>query len=92
MLLVVGVEERDGVGFASGEEVSVAVDRDGDRGVAHKLADFVDRDPGVEHLRDGGVATLLQPDRADPLSWQAGFLAVFSFASGGPRLADTLVD
>ncbi len=42
--------ELDGVDFASWQYVPVAVDRDRDRGVSHELADFVDRDPGIEHL------------------------------------------
>jgi hypothetical protein len=38
------------------------------------------------------VATLLQADRVDLLCCGAGFVVVFSFARGGPRLAGTLVD
>jgi len=90
--LVVGIQERDGVGFASGKEVSVAVDCDRDRGVPDELADFVDRDPSVEHLRNRGVATVLQPDRTYPLRCGRGVLVVFSLARSRPRLTGAFVD
>ncbi len=56
---VVLVEERCGFFLAAGQEVAVAVDRDGDRAVADELADLVDADACVEHVRDGGVPALV---------------------------------
>lgn len=89
---MIGVEERDRVGFASRKEVSVAVDRDRDGGVSHELADFVDRDSGVEHLRDRCVAALLEPDRPDPLCRGCCVQEVFSLARSGPCFTGTLGD
>jgi hypothetical protein len=63
------LEELGGLGFVAGEEVAVAVEGDGDAGVAHVGAEGFGVDAGGDHVGGVAVAAFVQADRGE-----AGFL------------------
>ena len=58
-----GVEEVGGLLFVAGEEVAVAVEGDGDGGVAHVGAEGFGVDAGGDHVGGVGVAAFVEADR-----------------------------
>lgn len=60
--------------------------------MTHELAHLVDSYAGVEHVRDGGVAGVVEADRADTLGLRDSALFVLALACLLPRPASALVD
>ena len=59
-----GFEEMGCFGFVAGEEVAVAVEGDGDAGVAHVRGEGFGVDAGGDHVGGVGVAAFVQADRS----------------------------
>ena len=86
------VEEFRDFGLAAGQQVAVTVDGDGNGGVAHELADLVHADPGVEPVRDGGVAGVVEPDGLDTFALGDDTFGVLAFAGCLPATLGAFVD
>ena len=66
-----GFEEGGGFLFVAGEEVAVAVEGDGDAGVAHVGAEGFGVDAGGDHVGGVAVAAFVQADRVRSAAAQA---------------------
>jgi hypothetical protein len=72
LVVEVVVEHVGGLGFVAGQEVAVAVERDGDRAVAHVAAERFGVDAGGDRVGGVAVAAFVQADRDEPRGLPGG--------------------